>query len=67
MIQTIKYENLPEELQRDLSRVYWTKILYIPLRELSYETGISINTLRILREKKTASYKTWQKLLNGLK
>lgn len=67
MIQTIKFENLPDELQHDLTRVYWTKVNYIPLRMISQETGIAINTLRKLRENKEASYKTWKKLLEGLK
>lgn len=66
MIQTIKFDNLPDDMQRDLIRSYYDKIDWIPLREMYYKTGISINTLRTLREKREASYKTWKKLIDGL-
>lgn len=66
MIQTLKFEELPDAIQLDLQRIYWIKINYIPLRDLSLETGISINTLRKIRKEKKASYKTWIKLRDGL-
>lgn len=65
MIQTIKLNELPDEMLKDLgSRI--SRIDYIPLRELSYQTGLSINTLRKLREKKEASYKVWRVLIEKL-
>lgn len=67
MIQTMKFEELPDELQFELQRCYWTKISYLPLRYMSQETGISINTLRTIRTDKKASYRTWLKLRDGLR
>lgn len=66
MIQTIKYEQLPQTVQLELRNVYYLKIDWIPLRELQQKTGLSINTLRKLRATKEASYTTWQKLIKGL-
>lgn len=66
MIHTIKFDNLPDDMQYELIRKYYNKIDYVPLREMYYRTGISINTLRKIRSNKEASYKTWKKLINGL-
>lgn len=66
MIQTMKFEELPDELQFDLQRSYWTKINYLPLRYMAQETGLSINTLRTIRTEKKASYRTWLKLRDGI-
>lgn len=66
MIQTIKFEELPDEFQFDLQRCYWTKIDYLPLRFMSQKTGLSINTLRKIRKEKKVSYRTWIKLRDGI-
>lgn len=66
MNKSIIITKLPEEMQCQLTRKYWTKINYIPLREMSFQTGLSINTLRNIRYTKSASYATWQKLIDRL-
>lgn len=67
MIHTIKYDDLPEELKFELQRCYWTKVNYMPLRELQDKTKLSINTLRKIRQDKEVSYIAWIKLREGLR
>lgn len=67
MIQTVKIDELPEELIIKLFNKNAIETIKIyPLRQLSEKTGIAINTLRKIRENKEASLNVWIKLSEKL-
>ena len=66
MIKNYEIWELPIEMQKILNKKDWSKIKCTPLRKMSNQTGLSINTLRNIRNANSASYSTWQKLIERL-